>query len=298
MRSAVVLPQPDGPSSTMNSPSCDREGELVDRGHLAEALGDPVEHDLAHARSCVDRRDGRPAVADGRCPPGTPGDPTGSSRWRQGSRRVAAAGTTLPGRTALLPAAGRHSPPRPARPTCRGRPAGMASSAAAVGETTPTAAAVGGDAGQGGEPVAIAVDDGEEVGAPLLGGVEVEHRGADRVEAAHGGLAAEAFEQVARREGEAGRRRPGLRGAAVEPREEGHGRAGGGQHLGGGQPGLGPAVEVTDAASRRRRPSRCGCPRSRRAPGRRRHRGRRGHRSGGPAPPAPSAGRRPAARGR
>ena len=38
MRSAVVLPQPDGPTKTMNSPSAMLEVEVVDRdGAVAES---------------------------------------------------------------------------------------------------------------------------------------------------------------------------------------------------------------------------------------------------------------------
>ena len=55
MRSVVVLPQPDGPSSTMNSPSADLERHVVGRRRMAAVvdLGQLVErydcHDaLAH----------------------------------------------------------------------------------------------------------------------------------------------------------------------------------------------------------------------------------------------------------
>ena len=42
-RSAVVLPQPDGPTSTMNSPSAISSESSFDGRHLAEALRPPVE---------------------------------------------------------------------------------------------------------------------------------------------------------------------------------------------------------------------------------------------------------------
>ena len=50
MRSAVVLPQPEGPSSTMNSPSAIGEVEVVDRDDVAvEPLGDVLERHAGHA---------------------------------------------------------------------------------------------------------------------------------------------------------------------------------------------------------------------------------------------------------
>ena len=39
MRSAVDLPQPDGPTRTRNSPSCDVERQLVDGADRAAAVG-------------------------------------------------------------------------------------------------------------------------------------------------------------------------------------------------------------------------------------------------------------------
>ena len=46
IRSEVVLPQPDGPSSEKNSPARDLDRHVVDRDHVAEALRDGVEADL------------------------------------------------------------------------------------------------------------------------------------------------------------------------------------------------------------------------------------------------------------
>ena len=50
MRSSVVLPEPEGPSSATSSPEFDLEAHVVDRGELAEALGDVADLD-AHDRS-------------------------------------------------------------------------------------------------------------------------------------------------------------------------------------------------------------------------------------------------------
>ena len=47
MRSVVVLPQPDGPSSAKNEPCGIGEVEVVDRGERAEALGDAGEPQVA-----------------------------------------------------------------------------------------------------------------------------------------------------------------------------------------------------------------------------------------------------------
>ena len=48
MRSSVDLPQPDGPTSTMNSPSCDVERDVVDRRDAVRVdLGHVLEHDAA-----------------------------------------------------------------------------------------------------------------------------------------------------------------------------------------------------------------------------------------------------------
>ena len=46
MRSVVVLPQPEGPSSVRNSPERDLEVDGVDRRDLAEALRDSAELDV------------------------------------------------------------------------------------------------------------------------------------------------------------------------------------------------------------------------------------------------------------
>ena len=43
IRSVVVLPQPEGPSSEKNSPLRDVEVEVVDHGLLAELLGQAAE---------------------------------------------------------------------------------------------------------------------------------------------------------------------------------------------------------------------------------------------------------------
>ena len=50
MRRAVVLPQPEGPTSTMSSPSAMRQVEVVDHGVRVEALADVLEADLRHAQ--------------------------------------------------------------------------------------------------------------------------------------------------------------------------------------------------------------------------------------------------------
>ena len=48
-RSAVDLPQPDGPTRTMNSPSCDVQAQLVDGLHAAWVrLFHVIEDDLRH----------------------------------------------------------------------------------------------------------------------------------------------------------------------------------------------------------------------------------------------------------
>ena len=50
MRSVVDLPQPDGPSRTMNSPSSIAQRDVVDRGRAGalEALADAIEADHRH----------------------------------------------------------------------------------------------------------------------------------------------------------------------------------------------------------------------------------------------------------
>ena len=56
MRSVVVLPQPDGPSSEKNSPSRDLERQVVDRDDLvAELLGDPIEPNVRLWQLCQPR---------------------------------------------------------------------------------------------------------------------------------------------------------------------------------------------------------------------------------------------------
>ena len=47
MRSVVVLPQPEGPSSVHELALRDRERDVVDGGDVAVALGDAVEDDAA-----------------------------------------------------------------------------------------------------------------------------------------------------------------------------------------------------------------------------------------------------------
>ena len=58
MRSVVVFPQPEGPSSAKKLPRGDLEREGVDRDDLVEALRDAVEADVRCGRLA-------PAVADG-----------------------------------------------------------------------------------------------------------------------------------------------------------------------------------------------------------------------------------------
>ena len=53
MRSSVVLPQPDGPSSVKNSPSPTVEVDIVDGAHRAEAARDARDDDAAHLSSPV-----------------------------------------------------------------------------------------------------------------------------------------------------------------------------------------------------------------------------------------------------
>ena len=51
MRSAVVFPQPDGPTSTTNSPSAMREVEVAHRlGAVGVHLPHALEADLSHVR--------------------------------------------------------------------------------------------------------------------------------------------------------------------------------------------------------------------------------------------------------
>ena len=50
IRSVVVLPQPDGPSSETNSPSPNASvASLTAYSFLAVALAEPLQHQLAHA---------------------------------------------------------------------------------------------------------------------------------------------------------------------------------------------------------------------------------------------------------
>ena len=46
IRSVVVLPQPDGPSSARNSPLLHVEVDAVDRDEVTEALRDPAQDDV------------------------------------------------------------------------------------------------------------------------------------------------------------------------------------------------------------------------------------------------------------
>ena len=48
IRSAVDLPQPDGPSRTRKLAVGDVEAEIGHRFDVAEALGDPIEVDVRH----------------------------------------------------------------------------------------------------------------------------------------------------------------------------------------------------------------------------------------------------------
>ena len=59
MRNSVDLPQPEGPSSTRNSPSWNRGAERGDHLLLAEILGDCVEYQLRHGLS-LHRAGGEP----------------------------------------------------------------------------------------------------------------------------------------------------------------------------------------------------------------------------------------------
>ena len=61
MRSSVDLPQPDGPTSTTNSPSCDREVDAVQDGDGAESLADVLDVDGGHGDLALDRA-GRQAL--------------------------------------------------------------------------------------------------------------------------------------------------------------------------------------------------------------------------------------------
>ena len=55
MRSVVVLPQPDGPSSVHSVPGLDVERHVVDRRDVAVALGHVLEHDALDALSRMSR---------------------------------------------------------------------------------------------------------------------------------------------------------------------------------------------------------------------------------------------------
>ena len=48
MRSVVVLPQPDGPSMTKNSPSSTVKVESCDRDEVGELLSQILDADLGH----------------------------------------------------------------------------------------------------------------------------------------------------------------------------------------------------------------------------------------------------------
>ncbi len=52
MRSSVVLPEPDGPSSASSSPVSHVEVDVVDRDEVAEALVDAAQFD-AHSMSPI-----------------------------------------------------------------------------------------------------------------------------------------------------------------------------------------------------------------------------------------------------
>ena len=51
IRSVVVLPQPDGPSMTKNSPSATMKLESLDRDEIAEGLVQIFDADLGHGYS-------------------------------------------------------------------------------------------------------------------------------------------------------------------------------------------------------------------------------------------------------
>ena len=51
MRIVVVLPQPDGPTNTMNSPSAAVEREVLDRDDVAEAFPNLTELNSCHSNS-------------------------------------------------------------------------------------------------------------------------------------------------------------------------------------------------------------------------------------------------------
>ena len=51
--SAVLLPQPEGPSRVRNSPSGDRDVEAVHRHDVAEPLGQPLQGHARHSRSIL-----------------------------------------------------------------------------------------------------------------------------------------------------------------------------------------------------------------------------------------------------
>ena len=57
MRSVVVLPEPDGPSSVKNSPSGDLEVDAVDGANVAVVLGERAQANVGKRRIGVgDRR--------------------------------------------------------------------------------------------------------------------------------------------------------------------------------------------------------------------------------------------------
>ena len=51
IRSSVVLPQPDGPSSATSSPDAELQADVVQRGEVAEALADVADFDAHDGRS-------------------------------------------------------------------------------------------------------------------------------------------------------------------------------------------------------------------------------------------------------
>ena len=107
MRRAVVLPQPDGPSSTRSSPSSTVRGQVVDGHDVAEALGDPVETTCAIGRDRTTRR----SVSDDRTMTGRSGAARmGGGNGRARSARLARASLAAGGGQCAPAGDRRHCP--------------------------------------------------------------------------------------------------------------------------------------------------------------------------------------------
>ena len=68
MRMVVVLPQPDGPTKTMNSPFGSVEREVLDGDDIAEALPNVTQLDPRHPTSLADAHPTAPLSSRRRAP--------------------------------------------------------------------------------------------------------------------------------------------------------------------------------------------------------------------------------------